>query len=77
MKLTVPDKFISQSWLKWFIEVLYQNEFEKTSPHRFVKGDLEVRIFRAEKTYEVYQQGKRIAQDLDYIFPHLTKVLHP
>jgi hypothetical protein len=77
MKVKLPTKNLGQSWSKWFIEMLLANDCTKVSSQKFVHGDLEIRIFRAEKFYHVYKNGVKITEDLQFTFPHLTAVLYP
>ena len=76
MPLELLPKYIGQSWIKWFYEILLHNNFEKINANKYVKGGVEVRIFRATKRYEVYKEGVKLADNLDFAFPHLTKLLH-
>lgn len=70
-----PNKMLGQSWLAWFLETLALNGFEKVNANKFVKGSTEVRVFRSEKYYQVYEAGSIVEDKINLTFPHLTGYL--
>lgn len=75
MKMIQEVKHIGQSWCQWFIASLIKTGFQHTGPNKYVLDKYEVRIFRNTKTYQVYIDGVKIADNLNFSFPHLTNVL--
>lgn len=76
MKIRLPVKHLGVSWIKWFLILLEENEFTKVNSQKYVKGDIEIRIFRPQKYYQVVINGEKVSSDLDFSFPHLTNRLY-